>query len=58
MHNTGYEQGFGTIYTAIYHPAEGRAEYRWPGYAWDQSLDDFSPGSRTVRLPSSNASSD
>jgi predicted choloylglycine hydrolase len=58
LHNTSYEQGFGTIYTAVYHPAEGRASYRWPGYAWDQSLDDFSPGSRTVRLPSSNASSD
>jgi predicted choloylglycine hydrolase len=58
LHNTQYEQGFGTIYTGVYHPAEGRASYRWPGYAWDQSFEDFSPGSRTVRLPSSNASTD
>jgi predicted choloylglycine hydrolase len=58
LHNTDYAHGFGTIYTAAYHPEEGRVEYRWPGYAWEQSFDDFVPGSRTVRLPSSNASSD
>ena len=34
-------QGFGTIYTAAYYPAEGRAEYRWPGFTWEQSLDRF-----------------
>jgi predicted choloylglycine hydrolase len=41
LHNTEYGQGFGTIYTAAYHPAEGRAEYRWPGFTWEQSLDRF-----------------
>lgn len=39
-----YEKAFGTLYTAIYHPRLGRAEYRWPGRAWHQSLDDFSEG--------------
>ncbi len=34
-------QGFGTIYTAAYHPTEGRVEYRWPGSAWEQSFDRF-----------------
>jgi predicted choloylglycine hydrolase len=58
LHNTEYAQGFGTIYTAAYHPTEGRVEYRWPGEAWEQSFDRFVEGSRTVRLPSSNASSD
>ena len=58
LHNTDYARGFGTIYTAAYHPAEGRAEYRWPGVTWEQSFDRFVPESRTVRLPSSNASSD
>jgi predicted choloylglycine hydrolase len=58
LHNTEYAQGFGTIYTAAYHPAEGRVEYRWPGERWEQSFDRFVPESRTVRLPSSNASSD
>jgi hypothetical protein len=41
LRNTEYEQGFGTIYTAAYYPTEGRAEYRWPGFTWEQSLDSF-----------------
>ena len=41
LHNTGYSQGFGTLYTAAYFPAEGRVEYRWPGVVWEQSLDGF-----------------
>ena len=28
-------------------PAEGRAEYRWPGSTWEQSLDDFSESRHT-----------
>jgi len=58
LHNRDYEQGFGTIYTAAYHPAEGRVQYLWPGYTWEQSLDRFAPGSRTVTLPSSKRSND
>jgi predicted choloylglycine hydrolase len=57
LHNTEYAQGFGTIYTAAYDPRAGSVEYRWPGYTWAQSFDAFEPGSRTVTLPSSNASS-
>jgi predicted choloylglycine hydrolase len=41
LRNTEYVQGFGTIYTAAYYPAEGRAEYRWPDSTWEQSLDRF-----------------
>ena len=41
LHNTNYAQGFGTIYTAAYYPAEGRAEYRWPGFTWEQAFDRF-----------------
>jgi predicted choloylglycine hydrolase len=41
LHNTEYVQGFGTIYTAAYHPTEGRVEYRWPGSVWEQSFDRF-----------------
>jgi predicted choloylglycine hydrolase len=50
LRNTEYAQGFGTLYTAAYHPATGRAEYRWPGTTWEQSFDRFVPGSRTVQL--------
>ncbi len=30
LHNTAYAMGFGTVYTAVYRPAEGTLEYRWP----------------------------
>jgi predicted choloylglycine hydrolase len=44
------EQGSRTLYTARYRPAEGRVTYYWPGDSWQQSFDDFTPGSRTVTL--------
>jgi predicted choloylglycine hydrolase len=47
LHNTGYAQGFGTLYTAAYYPAEGRVEYRWPGTLWEQSFDRFEQTSHT-----------
>jgi predicted choloylglycine hydrolase len=51
LHSTEHANGFGTIYTAAYHPAEGRVQYRWPGTTWEQSLNRFTPGSRSVVLP-------
>jgi predicted choloylglycine hydrolase len=47
LHNDAYAQGFGTIYTAAYYPAEGRVEYRWPGTVWEQSFERFEPSGRT-----------
>jgi predicted choloylglycine hydrolase len=47
LHNTAYAQGFGTIYTAAYFPAEERVEYRWPGTVWEQSFDRFEPSGHT-----------
>jgi predicted choloylglycine hydrolase len=41
LHNAEYARGFGTIYTAVYHPAEGRVQYLWPDYAWEQSFHAF-----------------
>jgi predicted choloylglycine hydrolase len=48
LHNTDYAQGFGTIYTAAYHLAEGRVEYRWPGVVWEQSFADFRESAHTA----------
>ena len=44
LYSTAYERGFGTLYTAAYRPAEGVAEYRWPGFSWRQSFDAFEEG--------------
>jgi predicted choloylglycine hydrolase len=40
--------GAGTLYTAIYHPGEGRAEYWWPGRNWNLSLSKFSEQSLSI----------
>jgi len=45
----------GTLYTAVYRPEKGSAEYRWPGVVWAQSFDDFSEGSRTIQLLETSA---
>jgi predicted choloylglycine hydrolase len=58
LHSRAYAVGFGTLYTAVYRPGDGVAEYRWPGSCWRQSLDDFEEGSRTVRLSSTKRSND
>jgi predicted choloylglycine hydrolase len=47
LHNTEYAQGFGTLYTAVYEPAQGAAEYRWPGASWRHSFDRFEETTHT-----------
>jgi predicted choloylglycine hydrolase len=47
LYSTAFSSGFGTIYTAAYFPAEGRAEYRWPDFTWSQSFDRFVEGEHT-----------
>jgi predicted choloylglycine hydrolase len=39
LHSREYAQGFGTLYTAAYRPAEGRVDYRWPGQSWTRTFD-------------------
>jgi predicted choloylglycine hydrolase len=43
LYSTQHEDGFGTLYTAVYDPREGRVQYRWPGTAWEQSFERFRP---------------
>lgn len=45
LFRSDYRRGLGTIYTSIYHPAEGRAQYCWPGYTMELSFDHFEEGS-------------
>jgi predicted choloylglycine hydrolase len=58
LHSTGYADGFGTLYTAVYRPMSAAVEYRWPDAGWRQSIGAFETGIRAVRLPSSNWSSE
>jgi predicted choloylglycine hydrolase len=58
LHSTDYADGFGTLYTAVYRPAEAAVDYRWPGQTWRQSCAAFEEGMRAVRLPSRKSASE
>ena len=38
LYASRFHQGFGTLYTAEYRPAEGIARYHWPTRTWEHSL--------------------
>jgi predicted choloylglycine hydrolase len=50
LYSTAYALGFGTLYTAVYRPAERTVEYRWPGSVWRHSLDTFASGEHDAML--------
>lgn len=41
LYNTMFKEGFGTLFTAVYKPAEGKTEMRWPGEKVTQTFDNF-----------------
>jgi predicted choloylglycine hydrolase len=50
LYSTDYALGFGTLYTAIYRPADLSVEYRWPGSTWPHHFDTFASGQQDVVL--------
>jgi predicted choloylglycine hydrolase len=49
LFNTQYREGFGTVYTALYRPAEGSATLLWPRQPpWRKTLGRFAQDSRLV----------
>jgi predicted choloylglycine hydrolase len=50
LYATRFGEGFGTLYTAEYRPAEGIARYHWPGRTWSQSLEKLEPGTVKIQL--------
>ena len=52
LYATRFHEGFGTLYTAEYRPAEGRARYHWPNVTWEHSLDKLGPDSVRIDLGS------
>lgn len=55
VHTSAYQSGFGTLYTAVYAPADGGAAYLWPGLAWEHSFDRFSEGDVVLSFDASGA---
>ncbi len=52
LYATRFHEGFGTLYTAEYRPAEGIARYHWPDRTWEHSLDQIESGHAQVQLGS------
>jgi predicted choloylglycine hydrolase len=55
LHSKAYARGYGTLYTAIYRPARGEVEYRWPEASWTFSFAAFGQGVRRIHLLSEAA---
>ncbi|MCP4283518.1 MAG: hypothetical protein GY792_03565 [Gammaproteobacteria bacterium] len=55
LYNTDYQHGFGTLYTAVYRPEEGIAQWHWPNAVWEQSFDEFNEGHRQVHYSATGA---
>ena len=48
VYQMSYGKGYGTLYTAVYHPATASAELVWPGARWRQSCAVFTEGRRVI----------
>jgi hypothetical protein len=51
LYSIAFDEGFGTLFTAVYRPRLGEMEYRWPNSKWTFSFDAFEEGSRRVMTP-------
>jgi predicted choloylglycine hydrolase len=40
LRSTNFSAGFGTVYTVVYRPDAGVAEYHWPDQVWPRRFDD------------------
>ncbi len=55
LFNTRYQEGFGTVYTAVYRPQDGTMELRWQDQNLKQSFEDFREGKTEVRYDEKTA---
>ena len=52
LYATRFHEGFGTLYSAEYRPADGLVRYHWPDQTWEHSLDKIDPAGVQVQLGS------
>ena len=50
LFSTSYDSGFGTLYTAVYHPVDGVVDYRWPTHTWRLGFESFTQAEHTEVL--------
>jgi predicted choloylglycine hydrolase len=51
LYSTAFDQGFGTLYTAVYRPRLGQMELRWPGATWSFGIDSFTEAEWMIYTP-------
>lgn len=51
LYSTNFSRGFGTLYTTVYRPNEGRVETHWPGKVWTHNMNDNENEKLRVRYP-------
>ena len=51
LYSTAFDQGFGTLYTAVYRPRLGQMELRWPRAVWSLDINAFQEGQRMIYTP-------
>ena len=50
LFSTAYDSGWGTLYTAVYHPVDGVVDYRWPTHTWRLGFGSFTQAEHTEVL--------
>jgi len=55
LYATRFYEGFGTLFTAEYRPADGLVRYHWPDRTWEHSLDKIDPAGVQVQLGTPSA---
>ena len=58
LYQTGFDVGFGTLFTAEYDPATSALTLAWPGESWSQTLDAFEDGRRTIDYDTGRSTGD
>ncbi|MEQ8356323.1 MAG: C45 family peptidase [Kiloniellaceae bacterium] len=51
LYSVAYDAGFGTLYTAVYHPQRFEMELRWPGRTWKLSGAGMAEGNQRIAYP-------
>lgn len=55
LYSAAFDQGFGTLYTAIYRPKRLQMELRWPKAKWQLNMNEFIDDTRAIYTPETAA---
>ncbi|TMV04281.1 hypothetical protein FGK63_18530 [Ruegeria sediminis] len=51
LYSLAYDRGFGTLYTAAYHPRRGAVDVIWPDRIWQKRLEQFEEDAVSISYP-------